>query len=95
MGNFCNHLNFAFLICKRRQQHCLADPCPEPSEVECVAVPSTEADSRCPKHEGGGMMGDVLMLHAQELGFVRWVAGVRERFKAEEELVLLLIPFYR
>lgn len=36
------------------------------------------------------------MLPTKELGFVWWVVRVRERFfKAEEELVLLLTPFYR
>lgn len=35
------------------------------------------------------------MLPTKELGFVWWVVRVRERFKAGEELVLLLTPFYR
>lgn len=61
-----------------------------------MTVSSTEGDSRCSNHSRGGDIGrEVLMLPTKELGFVWWVVRVRERFKAGEELVLLLTPFYR
>lgn len=57
---------------------------------------STEVDSRCSSPSRDGTQGGrPFMFPTKELGFVWWVVRARERFKAGEELVLLLIPFYR